>query len=210
MSTPPLSPRNRDAGAGPAAVVPDRDFAERDFEVRYYTELLWHRKLLLSATAIGGLALGVLWGEMQTPRYEAVAVLDIEPPNPTGMAVTDALVSTGNPLRDRQFFNTQLEVLRSRRIADQVVGQLKLEDRADVKASGDGTAFLLRHISVMPRPSTTLVNVRVQNEVPEDAALWANTLSEVYRRDAIERKIQAAEDAFNWVNERLAAWHEGA
>ena len=57
--------------------------------------------------------------------------------------------------------------------------------------------------TVMPRPNTTLVDVRVQNEVAEDAALWANTLSEVYRRDATERKIQSAEDAFKWVNERL-------
>ena len=119
------------------------------------------------------------------------------------MAVTDALVSTGNPIRDRQFFNTQLEVLQSRRIANQVVEQLKLEDRADVKATGDASGFLLQHITVSPRPNTTLVDVRVQNEVPEDAALWANTLSEVYRRDATERKIQSAEDAFKWVNERL-------
>ena len=97
MSTPPLPQWNGEPGAVPASVVPDREFAERDFEVRHYTELLWHRKFLLMATAVGGLALGTLWGEMQTPRYEAVAVLDIEPPNPTAMAVTDALVSTGNP-----------------------------------------------------------------------------------------------------------------
>jgi capsular exopolysaccharide synthesis family protein len=203
VSTPPLPQRNGNGGLVAAPVVPDREFVERDFEVRHYTELLWHRKFLLAATAVGGLALGTLWGEMQTPRYEAVAVLDVKPPNPTAMGVADALVQTGNPIRDRQFFNTQLEVLKSRRIADQVVEQLKLEDRADVKAEGDATSFLLRHITVSPRPNTTLVDVRVQNEVPEDAALWANTLSEVYRRDATERKIQSAEDAFKWVNERL-------
>ena len=198
MSTAPLPQRNGDAGPVPASVVPDREF-----EVRYYTELFWHRKFLLTAMAVGGLALGTLWGEMQTPRYEAVAVLDVQPPTPTAMSVTDALISTGNPIRDRQFFNTQLEVLHSRRIADQVVDRLKLEDRSDFKLAGDAAGVFLSHVTVTPRPNTFLISVRVKNENPEDAALWANTLAELYRRDATERKLKAAEDAFQWVKERL-------
>ncbi|MEE8218482.1 MAG: Wzz/FepE/Etk N-terminal domain-containing protein, partial [Vicinamibacteria bacterium] len=115
MSTAPLPQGNGDAGPVPASVVPDREFAERDFEIRYYTELFWHRKFLLTAMAVGGLALGVLWGEMEPKRYEASTVLHIEPPNPTAMGVTDALVQTGNAIRDRNFANTQLQVLQSRR-----------------------------------------------------------------------------------------------
>jgi uncharacterized protein involved in exopolysaccharide biosynthesis len=87
---------------------------ERDFDVRYYTDLLWRRRILLAATAIGGLALGILAGELQEPRFQARTLLQVMPPNPTSLAVTDALVQTGNPMRDRQFFNTQLNVLRSR------------------------------------------------------------------------------------------------
>ena len=46
----PTSPLPSDGGGGP----------ERDFDVRYYTELLWRSRILLAATAIGGLALGIL------------------------------------------------------------------------------------------------------------------------------------------------------
>lgn len=208
MSTPPLQQRNGYPTPVPAEVVTapqiaEHDTEDRDFDVRYYADLLWHKKSLLILTALGGLLLGILAGEAQTPRFEALAVLDIEPPTPTSIGVSDALVGTGHPVRDLKFFNTQLEVLQSRRIADQVVQTLKLEDRGDFKASGDPGGFFLRHVRISPRPSTTLVDVRVTNRSPEDAALWANTLSETYRRDATERKIQATEDAFQWVNERL-------
>ena len=107
----------------------DPGAAPRDFEVRYYAELLWRRRILLAATAIGGLALGILGGELQVPRYQARTQLQVMPPNPTSLTVTDALVQTGNPMRDRQFFNTQLSVLHSRSIAERVVERLKLQDQ---------------------------------------------------------------------------------
>ena len=114
----------------------DPGAAPRDIEVRYYAELLWERRILLAATAIGGLALGVLAGELQVPRYQARTLLQVMPPNPTSLTVTDALVQTGSPMRDRQFFNTQLNVLHSRAIAERVVDKLKLEGPAGLPGRG--------------------------------------------------------------------------
>ena len=139
--------RRRGGGQGPPAVstsahVPrpgdvDPGAAPRDFEVRYYAELLWRRRILLAAAAIGGLALGILAGELQVPRYQARTLLQVMPPNPTSLTVTDALVQTGNPMRDRQFFNTQLNVLHSRAIAERVVDKLKLKDQPGFQGAGD-------------------------------------------------------------------------
>ena len=107
--------------------------APREVEIRYYAELLWRRRILLAAAAIGGLALGVLAGELQVPRFQARTLLQVMPPTPTSLNVTDALVQTGNPIRDRQFFNTQLNVLHSREIAGRVVEKLKLIDHWTVE-----------------------------------------------------------------------------
>jgi capsular exopolysaccharide synthesis family protein len=200
LSSPAPLPRNGYAEPAP----PEGAGAERDFDVRYYTDLLWRRRILLTATAIGGLALGILAGELQVPRYQARTSLQVRPPNPTSLAVTDALVQTGNPIRDRQFFNTQLKVLRSRSIGERVVERLKLEDRTDFKTAGDATGFFLRHVSVQPVPETFVIEVRVSNEDPKDAALWANTLADIYMDYSIEGRVQAAERAYEWVTERLA------
>jgi len=188
-------------------VAPPTEIAatpERDFEVRYYTELLWRRRVLLAATALGGLALGVLAAELQVPRYQARALLQVMPPNPTSLSVTDALVSTGNPLRDRQFFNTQLNVLLSRALADQAVAKLKLKDQADFQETADPAGLFLGHVRAEPIPDTFVVEVRITHRDPKDAALWANTLSDLYMDYSLEGQVESARRAYRWVTERLA------
>jgi len=190
----------------PHAGRADAEGAPRDIEVRYYVELLWRRRILLAAAAVGGLALGVLAGELQLPRYQARTLLQVMPPNPTSLNVTDALVSTGNPVRDRQFFNTQLNVLHSRAIAERVVDKLKLRQSFP---GADPVAVLLGTVAVEPVPETYVVEVRITNNDPEDAALWANTLADVYMDYSIEGQVEAARRAYKWVNERLAETQTG-
>ncbi|HSD65159.1 MAG TPA: polysaccharide biosynthesis tyrosine autokinase, partial [Vicinamibacteria bacterium] len=187
----------------------DTGGAPRDFEVRYFAELLWRRRILLAAAAIGGLGLGVLAGELQVPRYEARTLLQVMPPNPTSLTVTDALVQTGNPMRDRQFFNTQLNVLHSRAIGERVVDRLKLKDQPAFQAAADPVGLLLSAVAVEPVPDTYVVEVRVTHNVPEDAALWANTLSDVYMDYSLEGQVEAAKRAYKWVTERLAETESG-
>jgi len=192
---------------------PDVDSgAPRDIEVRYYAELLWRRRILLVAAALAGLALGVLAGELQVPRYQARTLLQVMPPNPTSLNVTDALVSTGNPVRDRQFFNTQLNVLHSREIAGRVVDKLKLKDQATFAGAADKDAVVgmfLTTVAVEPIPETYVVEVKISHDDPKDAALWANTLADVYMDYSIEGQIEAAKRAYKWVNERLSETQAG-
>jgi capsular exopolysaccharide synthesis family protein len=182
----------------------------RDFDIRYYAELLWRRRILLAAAAVGGLALGVLAGELQVPRYQARMLLQVMPPNPTSLAVTDALVQTGSPMRDRQFFNTQLNVLHSREIAGRVVDKLQLADLPAAGGSRDAAvAGFLSAVAVEPIPETYVVEVKVTHNDPRDAALWANTLADTYMDYSIEGQVAAAKRAYEWVTERLAETETG-
>jgi succinoglycan biosynthesis transport protein ExoP len=183
--------------------------APRDIEVRYYAELLWRRRILLCAAAIGGVALGILAGELQVPRYQARTLLQVMPPNPTSLTVTDALMQTGNPVRDRQFFNTQLNVLHSRAIGERVVDKLKLKDQPAFQSSADPVGYFLTAVGVEPVPETYVVEVKITHNDPKDAALWANTLADVYMDYSIEGQVEAAKRAYKWVNERLAETQTG-
>jgi succinoglycan biosynthesis transport protein ExoP len=184
----------------------DGPMAPREFELRYYAELLWRRRVLLGAAALGGLALGVLAAELQVPRYEARALLQVMPPNPTSLTVTDALVQTGSPLRDRQFFNTQLNVLLSRALADKVVDRLKLKDQLP---AADAAGAFLKAVAVEPIPETYVVEVRVNHGDPKEAALWANTLADAYMDYSIEGQVESAKRAYKWVTDRLAETQTG-
>jgi capsular exopolysaccharide synthesis family protein len=151
----------------------------------------------------------VLAGELQVPRYQARTLLQVMPPNPTSLNVTDALVQTGNPVRDRQFFNTQLNVLHSRAIAERVVDKLELKDQAAFAQSPDAVAEFLGSVAVEPIPDTYVVEVRITHNQPKDAALWANTLADIYMDYSIERQVEAARRAYKWVSERLAETQTG-
>jgi capsular exopolysaccharide synthesis family protein len=62
---------------------------------------------------------------------------------------------------------------------------------------------------VEPVPETYVVEVRVTNDDPKDAALWANTLSDVYMDYSLEGQVEAAKRAYKWVTERLAETETG-
>src|SRR5687767_5903408 len=176
----------------------------RELDTRYYAGLLWRSRILLAAAALGGLALGLLAAEAQTPVFRARTLLQVAPPVPTSMNVADALMMTGNPIRDRQFFNTQLNVLYSRALSERVVERLKLADQPPFKDSGDPAGLLVRHLEVEPVPETFVIEVRVSHTDPQEAALWANTLADVYIDHSIEGQVEAAKRAYDWVSARLA------
>jgi len=185
---------------GPEIVPP----AERELDFRYYADLLWRSRFLLLATALGGLAMGILVAEVQTPKYRARTLIQVAPPNPTSLTVTDALVSTGNPVRDRQFFNTQLNVLVSRTLGERVVEKLKLKDQPPFKDSPDAPGLLMKHVTVEPIPETFVIELAVNHQDPKEAALWANTLADTYIDYSLEGQVESAKRAYQWVTERLA------
>ena len=178
--------------------------SEREVDFRYYADLLWRSRLIVAVAALGGLGLGVLVGEVQTPIYRARTLLQVAPPNPTSLTVTDALVSTGNPIRDRQFFNTQLNVLVSRTLGERVVDKLKLKDQPPFKESLDAPGLLMRHVTVEPIPETFVIELAVSHQNPKEAALWANTLADIYIDYSLEGQVETAKRAYQWVTERLA------
>jgi capsular exopolysaccharide synthesis family protein len=178
--------------------------SEREMDMRYYADLLWRSRVLIAASLVGGLMLGWLGAEAQTPQYQARALLQVAPPNPTSIGVADAIAQTGNIVRDRQFFNTQLSVLYSRELARRAGERLKLAEQPGFPKGADVAGLFLSHLQIEPLPDTFVVEVRVNHTDPKDAALWANTLADVYIDSAIEGHVEAAKRAYNWVSERLA------
>jgi succinoglycan biosynthesis transport protein ExoP len=178
--------------------------SERKLDALYDADLLWRSRQLLLAAALGGLLLAILAGEVQTPQFRARTLLQVAPPAPTSMNVADALMMTGNPIRDRQFFNTQLNVLYSRSLAERVIQRLKLSDQPPFKGSADPAGLFIRHLQVEPIPETFVIDVRITHPDSNEAALWANTLADVYIDYSIEGQVVSAKRAYDWVTERLA------
>src|SRR5260370_12555408 len=118
--------------------------AEGGVDWLYAADLLWRSRLLILAAVLGGLGLAILVAEVQTPQFRARTLLQVAPPAPTSMNVTDALMMTGNPIRDRQFFNTQLNVLYSLALADRPIQRLYPAEQPPFKGSADPAGLFVR------------------------------------------------------------------
>jgi succinoglycan biosynthesis transport protein ExoP len=179
--------------------------SERELDLRYYAGLLWRGRLVVLAAALVGLGLGILVGLLQTPEYRATVVLQIDPPQPTGLTVTDALVGGGNYWQNADFYNTQYKILRASSLGEKVVQELKLSDRPPFKGAADPGALFVTYVSVAPIPETRLVQVSVAHTEPKTAALWANALANVFVRESVATRVQSAVQASQWIQERLTA-----
>ncbi|HSB60969.1 MAG TPA: polysaccharide biosynthesis tyrosine autokinase, partial [Vicinamibacteria bacterium] len=160
-------------------------------------------------TAAVGLGLGLLVAYLQTPEYRAGAMLQIEPPTPTFLTVTDALVGAGSYWQNTDFYNTQFKVLRSKGLGEKVVERLKLKDRPPFKDNPESASLFMAHVGVEPVPESRLVVVTVTHLDPKEAALWANTLADVYIEQTLASRVEAARKAYDWLQERLAETQQG-
>ena len=178
---------------------------ESSVDLRFYAHLLWRGRALIATTAVVGLGVGLLVAYLQTPEYRASAMVQIEPPTPTFLSVTDALVGGGNYWQNADFYNTEFKVLRSKGLGEKVVDGLKLKDRAPFQADPDPGALFMRHVSIDPVPESRLVLIQVTHQDPKEAALWANTLADVYIDQTVAKRVESARKAYDWLQERLAA-----
>ncbi len=183
---------------------------DRDIDLRYYAGLVFRHRAFLGACALVGLLLGLVVALVQTPEYRAAVLLQIEPPPPTFATVSDALLmGAGNYWQNTDFYNTQFKVLRSKGLGEKTVARLKLTDREPFKSSTDPAVLFMDHVGVEPVPESRLVYVSVTHRDPREAALWANTLGDVYIEQSLAARVESARKAMEWLQERLAATQQG-
>ncbi|MGE0453029.1 MAG: GumC family protein [Vicinamibacteria bacterium] len=182
---------------------------EIDIDVTYYAHVLWRGRWLIGTGGLVGAVLGLFVALLQTPEYRASAMLQIEPPTPVFMNVNEALSGMGGYWQNTDFYNTQFKILTSKSVGDRVVERLRLRDREPWKSASDPSGVLMSHVRVEPIPDSRLVSVVVVNENAAEAALWANTIADVYIEVAISTRVEAARRAYDWLQERLATTQQG-
>jgi capsular exopolysaccharide synthesis family protein len=187
-----------------ATLTPSAAPAEGALDVRYYAGLLWRGRRIVLAAALVGLGLGLLVAFLQTPEYRASAMLQLEPPTPVFMGVSDALVGGGNYWQNADFYNTQFRVLKSRGLGEKLVAYLKLNEYEPFKDAADPGTLFMENVSVDPIPESRLVQIGVTRADPQEAARWANALADLYIEQSVSSRADAAKRAYDWVQGRLA------
>ncbi len=109
----------------------------------------------------------------------------------------------GGSSYDPYFIQTEFEVIQSELILDRVIGELKLNEAWAKKYGAAGPlqtatarSLLRRMIDLRPVRNTTLIEIRVYSDQPDEAAELANKLAEAYhdyRRDHARQSLLAVQ-----------------
>jgi len=194
-----------------------------------YWRILRRRWRLFAGTALAALFVALVFTLLTTPIYRAGTTLQIER-DTIKVVAFEGIEPSESPL-DRDFYQTQYELLKSRSLARRVIEDLKLvadptyekyvegaDEQAEVGSNGnavpDGTRRQLRvealvepvldSLAIEPVRNSRLVRVNFDSPDPRMAAKVANAYATGFIASNLERRFQASSFAKKYLEERLA------
>jgi capsular exopolysaccharide synthesis family protein len=191
-----------------------------------YWQILRDRKWLVAAVAGAVFLLALVFTLLATPIFRASSTLQIERDT---IKVVDVggLTPAESPM-DRDFYQTQYELLQSRSLARRVIQDLKLAGNPEYKdiveavdeklADGDTKAVVsktqvreqalvqpvLDKLTIEPVRNSRLVKINYDSPDPVLAARIANAWSDAFIASNLERRFDASSYARKYLEERLA------
>ena len=162
-----------------------------EVHLRDYWMLLWKGRWTVLGVFVGVFGVVAAWTFLQTPIYQAVATVEIQPQArrlAPGQDVSGIGVSSYGWFAEERYQNTQIEIIRSRDVAGMAYKTLKLADDERFRSLDDPVGAFIARIRVEPRRETGLIEISTQGPDPAEAAAWANAMANAY----VDRNINRA------------------
>lgn len=180
---------------------------KRDF--RTYARILLKYAPIIIIITITTTFIAFVYSITATRIYEAGTMLRIERGNMKSLPGLDnAFYYSG---RDYDFFQTQIKLFKSRSLIRETLKELRKNGKpfkpVNVLPEDQQIEVFLKKVKVKPVPRSQLVYLCVQDENPEKAALYANTLSEMYIDQSIKDKMSIVKHYGKWIEQQANA-HE--
>jgi polysaccharide biosynthesis transport protein len=144
------------------------------------------------------------WTYLQIPVYRATATVQVDSDTMKVLNIQDVL---STDTRDEQYINTQIKVLQSHTLCDQVVQALQLDKNpaflAHTGPHPDYVGVLQAGLSVEPVRGTSLLDVHVDFPDPQVAAALANGMAQQFIKQNLDRKMSASTEAVSWLREQV-------
>lgn len=157
---------------------------------REYVHRLWKRRWLIAAVTIVAALASAFYSMSETRLYTAETVLLIERTPPRVMNIEDVLVDSQGAF----FYNTQVEILRSRSLAERVIRELELPM---------SVASYQRGLGVTIGRQSLLVRVSYTSTDPELSARVANAHARAFSERGDDMHAQANEGARRFLDRSL-------
>jgi len=191
------------------------------FDVRYFASAVRANIVLIVAIVAAAVAVAIIATLLQTPRYTASSTVQINDSSTRVFKDETADQSAEMPSWDTdRNLKTQVDILKSRTLAQRVVQKLKLGSNADffksqetvppgrdmAAAGADAEAIELLQGNLvinLPRDSR-IVTISWESADPRMSALIASTYASEFIQANLQRKFESSAYARNFIAEQLA------
>lgn len=167
-------------------------------------------KIVFFSVLMTGLAIPLVL--MLTPKYESYATLLLKSDliNSTTFEKTVDFDSTR-----AQYYETQYELLKSRRVVAKVVDELKLYEKPEfignVKINSDtltkrkenSIKYVFEHMNILPVRKTQLVSIGFESKNPQYSADVANGIAKVFIDFSIDDNKQANTQVIGFLQQQV-------
>lgn len=191
---------------------------ERQIDVREYLYRLRRHWKLIAVCVVLAIAAGGVHFAITPKEYSAATTIQIER---RSMSVAGSQMAWLENWWNMEYYPTQHEILRSRRLAEEVIKKLRLMDdpdfnpRAGREPAGGGSAEddraalarmalkLRSGLGVTPIRDTQLVRITYRDDKPEFAARIANGFAETFIDLGVANRTETVTQAQGFIDEQI-------
>lgn len=205
---------------------------EEVIDLRHYWRVLMQHKWNIVALSLVVSLLTTLIVFSMTPIYRSTTTVLIESQQAKVVSIEDVY---GLNTTNKEYFQTQFEILKSRELIERVVQRLNLDthplfdprqqdpgfnwrawlplgDSDEPPTEREILASVVKqfndNLSIEPVRNTQLVKIHFESEDAALAPIVANTLAEVFIESYLEAKLEASRKAADWLANRLGGLRE--
>lgn len=114
------------------------------------------------------------------------------------------------------YMPTQIEIITSKKVALQVIDELKLAEGTDIAkkymedTKGKGTIkdwladLLLKNLEAVPSKTSSVIDIEFQGATPQFAATIANAFADAYVQTSIEFKVDPSKKAADYLTSQVS------
>jgi succinoglycan biosynthesis transport protein ExoP len=182
---------------------------ENQHTLQDYWRVIWRKKWLIAVFVLTATLAALGGSYLVTPIYEASTTLHLKEQKPSLLG-GDFLGTGAAGLSTREELNTQIEILRSRSVLEEVVEELGLIDKYGIeKQLGEAARQravlqkLQEDIAVRPIANTRLIRVTLRSQDPKMARDIANTLAHAFISRDVESKRGEANSVLAFVSDQV-------
>lgn len=174
-----------------------------------FLSVLRARRTMAFVIFLTTIALALAWVMLRPKNYTATApiLVDLRANDPLAQPNYQSIVP-------QAYIATQMDIVRSNRVAERVVEMLELEKDPKAtedwkKAGGNGTlkswlaTELQSGLEVKPARESNIINIAYTSPTAADAAKVANAFSQAYLDTALDIKTDPAKRYSTWFEDQL-------